>query len=126
MDIECAEKLSNHSPNRTPGLTFATEMLAQVGRINELGRRISWANVRWRERVDPAVHKRIHVLCEQLLLVPSRFPYSQLSLLDSRFKIQEGLLTNAKVYIHVTIWIKVVTQTAMYSQYYIHDLQRNK
>ena len=41
---------------------------------------------------------------------------------DSR----EGLLTNAKVYIHVTIWIKVVTQTAMYSQYYIHDLQRNK
>ena len=45
---------------------------------------------------------------------------------DSRFKIQEGLLTNAKVYIHVTIWIKVVTQTAMYSQYYIHDLQRNK
>ena len=41
-------------------------------------------------------------------------------------KIQEGLLTNAKVYIHVTIRIKVVTQTAMYSQYYIHDLQRNK
>ena len=45
---------------------------------------------------------------------------------DSRFKIQEGLLTNAKVYIHVTIWITDITQTAMYSQYYIHDLQRNK
>ena len=42
-----------------------------------------------------------------------------MSLKFKRFKIQEGLLTNAKVYIHVTIWIKVVTQTAMYSQYYI-------
>ena len=46
--------------------------------------------------------------------------------IDSKFKIQEGLLTNAKVYIRVTIWIKDVTQTAMYLQYYIHDLQRNK
>ena len=41
-------------------------------------------------------------------------------------EIQEGLLTNVKVYIHVIIWIKFVTQTAMYSQYHIHDLQRNK
>ena len=49
-----------------------------------------------------------------------------ITVIDSRFKIHEGLLTNAKVYIHVTIWIKDVTQTAMYSQYYIHDLQRNK
>ena len=45
---------------------------------------------------------------------------------SNRFKIQEGLLTNAKVYIYVTICKTVVTQTAMYSQYYIHDLQRNK
>ena len=44
---------------------------------------------------------------------------SFLSQIICTIQFQEGLLTNAKVYIHVTVWIKVVTQTAMYSQYYI-------
>ena len=49
----------------------------------------------------------------------------------SRFKIQEGLLTNAKVNIHVTIRIKVCHSdndvfTILYIGLPVHDLQRNK
>ena len=47
-----------------------------------------------------------------------------MSYVDFMKEIQEGLLTNAKVYIHVTIWIKVVTQTAMYSQYIIYMIYK--